>query len=156
MRSFYQLVFLIAAFFLLSCQCNTAKAQPVDMLDLTDPTNMETVSFDSTRFVQFLKKGCQDSAFFVGQVQNWEGLVEYRGDLKSYVISATDPSVIYPPNTAVCGYSTFIICDCNQAATWLGQSVSFSGRRYQARGVMSRGAQERFLYLHLTAVRRSQ
>ena len=156
MRSFYQMAFLTTAFLSVSCLVNPANAQQEDRPDVTDMISRQTTSFDSTRFVQFLKKGCQDSSYLVGQVQNWNGLVAYRGDLQSYVISATDPTTVYPPNTAVCGYYTYIICDCDQAAAWLGQSVSFSGKRYQARGVRSRTAQERFLYLHITAVRRSQ
>ena len=156
MRSFYQMAFLTTAFLLAGCIVNSANAQQEDMPDVTDITSMNTTSFDSIRFVQLLKKGCQDSTYFAGQVQNWKGLVEYRGDLKSYVISATDPTIVYPPNTAVCGYYTYIICDCDQAVAWLGKSVSFSGRRYQARGVRSRTAQESFLYLHTTAVRGSQ
>ena len=156
MRSFYQVTFVVITLFFVSCLPNSVNAQPEDVPDVTDITSMRAVSFDSVRYVQFIEKGCQDSTYFVGQVQNWKGSVEYRGDLKSYVISSTDPTIVIGPNTMVCGYFTYIICDCSRAALWLGKSVTFSGRRYQARGVMRQYAGETILYLHMTTVGKSQ
>ena len=155
MKRFHQIASTVITLLFATGIQNSVKAQPEDMPDLTDITSMTATSFDPARYVQFIKKGCQDSTYFVGQVQNWKGSVEYRGDLKSYVISSTDPTIVYPPNTAVCGYYTYIICDCTQAATWLGKSVTFSGRRYQARGVLQRYGGETVLYLHMTAVKKN-
>ena len=156
MSSFHQIAFVVITLFFVSCLPNTGQAQPEAIPDVTDITSMTAVSFDSARYVQFIEKGCQDSTYFVGQVQNWKGSVEYRGDLKSYVISSTDPTIVIAPNTMVCGYFTYIICDCSRAALWLGKSVTFSGRRYQARGVLQRYGGETVLYLHMTAVKRNK
>ena len=156
MKSFYQIAFVIATLLFVSCLPNAVQAQPEAIPDVTDITSMTAISFDSVRYIEFVEKGCQDSTYFVGQIQNWKGSVEYRGDLKSYGISSTDPTIVYAPDTMVCGYYTYILCDCTQAATWLGKSVSFSGRRYQARGVTRKYAGETVLYLHMTAVGKSQ
>lgn len=121
-------------------------AQQSDVPKLADVTSMKTISSpDSTVFANFLNRGCQDSTYFVRRVENWKGGVEYRKDLKTYVISYGIP------NTWDSQY-TGIICNWPQAEKWLGRSVTFSGRYYRAPGVTIRYGGETIYYLYITAI----
>lgn len=126
---------------------NSLQAQQEHIPGVTDITSVTTVSaLDPDSFVRFIKKGCQDSSSFVGQVHNLKGIVGHRQDLGSYTISYALPD-------AIDSQYTFILCNWPQAANWLGRSVTFSGRRYLARGILPTHGGETTLYLYLTAVR---
>ncbi|MBO0931354.1 hypothetical protein [Fibrella aquatilis] len=114
---------------------------------VTDITTITTPSeLDSAGMVKFLKKSCQDTTQFVQQVVDCEGFVEYRDDLKSYVISTGVPNTI---DSVWVG----IVCNWPQASRWLGKRVVFNGRYFQARGFDPKYGGETIYYLHLSAIR---
>jgi hypothetical protein len=137
---------LFALLWLVSSK-NLLKAQQGGIPETTDITSVTSVSSpDSARFVQFLKRGCQDSAYFVRQVHGLKGTISYRKDLRSYVVSYGVPNTID-------SYWTGIICNWPQVDKWLNKPVTFSGRYYQARGVKQKYGGETVLYLHVTSMR---
>jgi hypothetical protein len=100
---------------------------------------------DSVRLVAFLKKGCQDSTYFVGQLKDARGVVVYSQRLASYVITSGVEG-------STDSYFIYILCDWPPAAQWVNKGVIFSGRRYQARGILPQTGGEANLYLYLTAI----
>jgi hypothetical protein len=138
---------VILFFLITSALTSPLRAQQVDTLGVIDnPPLLDPSPLDLASFVQFPEKGCQYSTYFVGEVSNLRGWVEYRSDLKSHVI------VYAVPNTLDIQY-TYIICHWPTITQHLGKSVTVSGKRYQARGVLPKYGGETILYLHLTAVR---
>lgn len=150
MRSKRLIVFVIATFLITFPGLSSSRAQQQYIPGVTDITSMTAVSTpDSARFVLFLRKGCQDSTYFTHQVRDLVGTVMYRPDLKSYVVSYGIPNTIDSQWTG-------IVCNCPQIDKWLGKSIIFSGRYYQARGVMIKYGGEAILYLHVLNARLSE
>ena len=145
--NYYRTRFVTASFLIGSCMDKSVSAQQKYIPGVTDITSMTAVSTpDSVAFVRFIKKACQDSTHFIKQVKDCSGGVEYREDLKSYVISYGVPNTWDNQVTA-------ILCNCSQASKWLGRSVIFSGRYYRALGVRRRYAGENIVYLYMTSIR---
>lgn len=132
---------------------NFVEAQQVDIPGVTDITNITTTSsLDSASSVRWMTKNWQDSTYFIRQVTNQVSTVVYRDDLKAYVLSSGDPTVVYAPDTMVCSQWTGIVCNWPEASKWNNKQVHFDGRYFQARGVMVRYGGEHIFYLHLTHI----
>lgn len=148
---------LLFIFIWVGSTATCAWAQQQDIPGVTDITSVTTVSpLNPAEFARFLGKGCQDSTYFVRQVENIAGTVHYRGDLKAYVISSANPMAVHSPDTIVCGLVVRswvgIVCDVPTIADWIGKTVTFSGRYYQAHGVSARDVAEHVFYLHVTSL----
>ena len=131
-----------------------AQAQPPEIPGVTDITSVTTLStLDSAWHVRYLSEACQDSSYFVKQVRDFRGVVEYRSDLRFYVIASGLPDVVYVPHTMICGQWTGIVCNWPLASRWGGKVVTFSGRYFRARGVLPRYGGEHIFFLFVTVVR---
>ena len=140
-------------FLWLCCGNHFVRAQQVEIPGVTDIISITAIaSPDSASFVRWVKKNWQDSTYFVRQVTNQLGTVVYREDLKAYVISSGDPTVVYKPDTMVCSQWTGIVCNWPGASKWNNKPVQFNGRYFQARGVMVKYGGEHIYYLHLTHI----
>ena len=122
-------------------------AQQVDTLGVIDSALLLELSpLDSVGLVRFMAKGCHDSTYFVDEVKNLEGWINYRTDLKSYVI-------VYGVPSTIDSQDVHTVCLWPEMAKYAGRPMIFSGRRYHARGIPERYGGDRILYLHLTAFR---
>ena len=153
MNSFRQAL-LSGIFLWICCSGNTVQAQQDYIPGVTDITTVTAVSpLSPTESARFLTKNCQDSTYFIKQVHNQLGGVEYRNDLKAYVISSGDPTVIYTPDVMVCSQWTGIVCNWLEVSKWNGKSVRFDGRYFRPNGVMPKYGGEHIFYLHLQAIK---
>ena len=97
----------LLAFSLISASMNRtlAQAEIPGVTDITSVTNVLTK--DAAGFVRDLEKACQDSTYFVRQVHDLGGTVNYREDSKSYVISYGVPNTV---SWRVTAENTFFTC----------------------------------------------